>query len=264
LPKGTLVTAEAYSVFRTFPAAPRSRFLTDRHYLLYSAAGAMRLEAEGKVWALPPARAALIAAGRPIEVTLPQPVVACSVLFDTGFTEAPAATLTVVNMSRLARELILHCGAWTDPDQPLDPYGRQLFLALAAVVARLAATPSAAAMPAAKSPALIKALALTEERIAAAPDFETIAAEVAMTPRSLARRFATELGMTWREALRRLRMIRALELLAEDSASITETAYAVGYTSLSAFNAAFLEFAGETPSLYRRSLASAGQARPGA
>jgi AraC-like DNA-binding protein len=222
----------------------------------------MRLEAEGKVWALPPARAALIAAGRPVEVTLPQPVVACSVLFDRNFIAPPAATLTVVNMSRLARELILHCGAWTDPDRPLDPYGRQLYLTLAAVVAKLAAVPSAVAMPAARSTALSRALALTEERIAAAPDFETIAAQVAMTPRSLARRFAAELGMTWRQALRRLRMIRALELLAEDSASITQTAYSVGYTSLSAFNAAFLEFIGETPSAYRRSLQSAGQARP--
>src|SRR3954465_7627124 len=46
---GVSVTAEAYSVFRTFPASPRAEFLTDRHYLLYSAAGAMRLEADSKV-----------------------------------------------------------------------------------------------------------------------------------------------------------------------------------------------------------------------
>lgn len=252
------MTAEAYSVFRIFPAAPRCEFLFDRHYLLYSAAGSMRLEAEGKVWALPPARAAFIAAGRPIQVTLLQKVIACSVLFDTAFIPHPAATLTVVNMSPLARELVLHCGAWTDPGGPLDPYGRQLFLTLAAVVARLTTTPSRAAMPAPKSPGLARALILTEQRIAAAPDFETIAAEVAMTPRSLARRFAAEMGMTWRQALRRLRMIRALELLAEDSASVTETAFAVGYTSLSAFNAAFREFVGETPSSYQQGI----RARP--
>lgn len=248
------MTAEAYSVSRTFSAAPRSEFLFDRHYLLYSAAGAMRLEAEGKVWALPPARAALIAAGRSIQVTLPQAVVACSVLFDTAFIPPPAAALTVVNMSPLARELILHCSTWKDPEEPLDSYARQLFLTLAAVVARLAATPSQAAMPAPKSRGLAQALALTEERIAADPDFETIAAEVAMTPRSLARRFATEMGMTWRQALRRLRMIHALELLADESASITGTAFAVGYTSLSAFNIAFREFVGETPTAYRRGL----------
>ena len=83
-----------------------------------------------------------------------------------------------------------------------------------------------------------------------------------MTPRSLARRFATEMGMTWRQALRRLRMIHALELLAEGTGSITETAFAVGYTSLSAFNIAFLEFVGETPTSYRRGLRGADDARP--
>ena len=252
------MAAEAYSVFRTFSPAARRAFLFDRHYLLYSASGSMRLEAEGKVWALPPARAALIAAGRQIDITLPQAVVACSVLFDTTFVPNPAATLAVVNMSPLARELILHCAAWTDPEGPLDAYGRQLFLTLAAVVNRLAATPSRAAMPAPKSRGLAQAVALTEERIATTPDFETIAADVGMTPRSLARHFATEMGMTWRQVLRRLRIIHALELLAEESASITETAFAVGYASLSAFNVAFLEFVGETPTSYRRSLRGAG------
>jgi AraC-like DNA-binding protein len=98
--------------------------------------------------------------------------------------------------------------------------------------------------------------------IAAAPDFETIAAEVAMTPRSLAGRFATEMGMTWRQALRRLRVIRALELLAERSGGVTETAFAVGYTSLSAFNAAFREFVGETPSACRQSLIGTNNSKP--
>jgi AraC-like DNA-binding protein len=256
------VAAEAYSVSRTFAATPRREFLTDRHYLLYSAAGSMRLEADGKVWALPPARAALIAAGQPVHVTLTQTVIACSVLFDAAFIPHPRTALTVVNMSALARELILHCRAWTDPETALDPYGRQIFLTLAAVVTRLTSTPSPAAMPAPKSRGIAQAMALTEQRIAGALDFEAIAAEVAMTPRSLARHFATEMGMTWRQALRRLRMIRALELLAEESANITETAFAVGYTSLSAFNAAFREFVGETPTAYRRGLRAAGDAGP--
>lgn len=246
--------AGAYSVFQSFAAAPRSEFTFDRHYVLYCALGALRLEAEGKVWALPPARAAFIAASKPIYVTLPQPVVACSVLFDPAFIAPPAATLTVVNMSPLARELVLACSAWNDPNQALDAYGHQLFSTLATVVAKLAETPSRSAMPAPKSRGLIDAMALTEERMADAPDFETIAREVAMTPRSLARRFADEMGMTWRQALRRLRMIRSLELLADPTASVMGTAFAVGYNSLSAFNAAFLDFTGETPSIYRNGL----------
>jgi AraC-like DNA-binding protein len=254
------VAAEAYSVFQTFPAASRAEFSSDRHYLLYAAAGSMRLEAEGKLWALPPARAALVATGHSIHVTLPHRVVACCVLFEPGFIPKPASNLAVFNVNSLARELILHCGSWTDRDTELDPYGRQIFRTLAAVIARQAATPSRAALPAPRSKALIRALMLTEERISGDPDFTAIATEIAMTPRSLARRFASEMGMTWRQALRRLRIIRALELLAEDHASVTEVAFAVGYTSLSAFNAAFLDIAGETPTSYRRSLRTAAAA----
>jgi len=63
------------------------------------------------------------------------------------------------------------------------------------------------------------------------------------------------------QSLRRLRMIRALELLAEDSAGITKIAFTVGYTSLSAFNAAFREFVGETPSSYQQGLRGAGNVK---
>ena len=246
------MVAEAFCVSQTFAAAPRRQFTTDRHYLLYATSGSMRLEADGKMWALPPARAALIAAGQPVQVTLTTTVIACSALFDVSFMPAPDAALTVFDMSPLARELILHCGSWTDRDTPLDPYGRQIFLALAGVAGRLAATPSRAVMPAPGSRGLARAMALTEQRVSGPLDFEAIAAEVGMTPRTLARRFASEMGMTWRQALRRLRMIRALELLTDESSSITAIAFAVGYGSLSAFNAAFFDFVGETPTAYRK------------
>ena len=250
--------AEAYCVARLFPPADRAEFRIDRHYLLYCTTGMMRLEAEGKVWSLPPSRAAIIAADQTIHVTLPKAVMACSALFDPGFIPAPALALTVINMAPLARELILACRVWTNVDEPLTPYARQLFATLAAVVSQLAATPSNTAMPLPRSSVVAAAVQLTEQLMADAPDFASIASDVAMTERSLARRFAEEMGMTWRQVLRRLRIIRAMELLATNDASITQVAYAVGYASLSAFNAAFLEISGQTPTAYRIGARSAG------
>lgn len=57
--------------------------------------------------------------------------------------------------------------------------------------------------------------------------------------------------MTWRETLRRIRLIRAVEALASSNSSITEIALAVGYNSLSAFNAAFRDLTGKSPGEYR-------------
>jgi transcriptional regulator GlxA family with amidase domain len=108
-------------------------------------------------------------------------------------------------------------------------------------------------VPAGRSPELRAALRLTEERLGDEVRFEEVAAEIGLAPRSLARRFEEETGMTWRAVLRRMRVLRAIEELAAGDISITRVAFAVGYTSLSAFNAAFRELTGRTPTDYRAS-----------
>jgi AraC-like DNA-binding protein len=93
---------------------------------------------------------------------------------------------------------------------------------------------------------------MTEDRLAEDPRFDDISADVGLAPRTLARRFEDECGMTWTAVVRRMRVLRAIEALARDESSVTTIAHAVGYTSLSAFNAAFRELTGRTPSDYRR------------
>lgn len=53
--------------------------------------------------------------------------------------------------------------------------------------------------------------------------------------------------MTWRAALRRMRILRAIELLAAGKESITRIALDVGYSSPSAFQAAFRDLTGKSP-----------------
>src|SRR5215213_4820867 len=113
------MTRKAYSFVRTFAAAPARALRVDRHYLLCASAGTLRLEAQGQAWLLPPARAALIEAGQPIRVSIPQPVTTASILFDTGFVPVPPAPLSVFDLSFLARALVTECGTWGEGDQPL-------------------------------------------------------------------------------------------------------------------------------------------------
>ncbi len=247
------MTPDAFSLYQDFAPAPAAVFQTDRHYLLYAATGAMRLQAQGRCWSLPPARAALIAADHPITVSLPQKMTVCSVLFAPGFTGPAPAPLTVFDMTPLARALILETRDWGQDAGPLTPLASQIFRTLAAVTWELCKSPSPAAMPAPQNPVLIRALALTEADLAKPPDFKSLAREVGQSPRSLARAFADDLGLTWRQCLRQMRMIRAIELLAASDGPIIEVAYGVGYNALSAFNAAFREFTGQTPTCYRAS-----------
>lgn len=246
----------AFSFVGEFEPGPPAELCLDRHYLLCATRGVLRLEAEGRAWTVPPARAALITAYRPIQVTIVAPLQTASVLFDVGFTPAPSAVLSVFDLSVLARALVGECRRWGDVPEPLPAIGEALFRALAAVVWDLAERPSPTEMPTGRSPELRAALTQTWARLTDDVRFEDIAAGVALTPRSLARRFQDEIGMTWRAALRRMRVVRAVELLAEDGAVVSQVGFAVGYESLSAFNAAFRDLTGRTPSQYRASFAA--------
>ncbi|AZQ69051.1 AraC family transcriptional regulator [Silicimonas algicola] len=106
-------------------------------------------------------------------------------------------------------------------------------------------------MPVPRDPRLRKALDLTEARLDQPLRLRELAREVALSERSLARKLMNEIGMNWTEAQRRLRMIRAVELLAETREPVTSIALAVGYGSPSAFGAAFRDFAGQSPSEFR-------------
>jgi transcriptional regulator GlxA family with amidase domain len=157
----------------------------------------------------------------------------------------------VFDLSPLARSLVSECVGWPDAAEPLPPYALSMFGALAAVAWQLAQHPSPVTIPAGQTPELRRALALTEERLTEEVRFEDIARDVGLAPRTLARRFEDESGMTWRSALRRMRVLRAIEELAAGQDSVTTIAHRVGYTSLSAFNAGFRDLTGRTPPQYR-------------
>lgn len=186
-------------------------------------------------------------------VSIPRPVTTASVLFAPRFVPPPPAALTVFDLSPLARSLVAECGPWGEQDQPLTAYAEALFSALAAVTWRLAEQPSPVVMPVGRSAELRRVLQLTEERLGGDVRFADLADEVGLAPRSLARRFSDETGMTWRAILRRMRLLRAIEELAAGDTPVTTIAFTVGYTSLSAFNAAFQELTGRTPTDYRAS-----------
>ncbi|MEH6741275.1 MAG: helix-turn-helix transcriptional regulator [Sulfitobacter sp.] len=80
-----------------------------------------------------------------------------------------------------------------------------------------------------------------------------VASHVGMSERTLRRHMKVELGHSWREFIRELRMNKAMKLLRDRQQSITQTAFEVGFSSSSAFSSAFLEYVGKTPTAYAKS-----------
>ncbi|WP_443751099.1 AraC family transcriptional regulator [Asticcacaulis solisilvae] len=246
---------DAYCFTRDFAPSGPAPFRVGRHYLLYARSGTLRLEAEGLRWTLPPARAALIAADHPITIAILTQLTTASVLFAPDFMPAPRQAVTVFDLSPLARALIGECLAFGPDDEP-TAYGLTLFRTLCAVVLKLAETPSPFVLPVPSSVQLQRALDLTEAQAAEDPTFAGIARDTGQSPRALARRFADEMGMTWQQALRRIRLMQAVERLATTPLPVTDIAMSVGYNSLSAFNAGFRELVGMSPTQYRATFQS--------
>ncbi|MBV8665723.1 MAG: helix-turn-helix transcriptional regulator [Burkholderiaceae bacterium] len=81
------------------------------------------------------------------------------------------------------------------------------------------------------------------------PTLDQLAAAVNTTPRTLTRRLARE-GTSFRNLALQVRNRRARELLAEGRLSISQIAYALGYTDLANFSRSFKRVCGVAPSAY--------------
>ena len=82
------------------------------------------------------------------------------------------------------------------------------------------------------------------------PSTETVADRLAISPRTLRRRLADE-GYSFQEAKNLAREKRAKYYLSQTSMPLSEIAFELGYSELSAFSRAFRSWAGETPQSYR-------------
>ena len=220
------------------------------HYLLYASTGAFRLAVGQVEWLLPPQRAAWVAAHVPLRLSAAGPGTTSSVLFAENTIPQPEFASRVFAVSALAREMLLYATRWGPDRTGDDQTAGSFFQALAAVCADLAAYPDEFWLPQAQSAELDQAMAYTLAHLADKLALADVAGAANVSERTLARRFNEETGMTWSQFVHRARMIRAMELLARSDTKVIEVVYAVGYASVSAFNHAFRNFTGETPSGY--------------
>lgn len=223
----------------------------DKHQLLYARSGTMFVVTGSERWMLPPERAAWIPARTKHVVTSTTGIELRTIYFSRSLVKATRAP-AVFDAPVLAREMILHAMRW-GPASLSSTLRDSFFRSLAELViewldARSGRTLS---LPRAKSADLERAMAFVEANLAEVTA-ESAAKAAGMSVRSLSRRFDDETGLTFRSYLQTARMLYAMELLAKSpTASISATAYAVGFQSAASFTAAFSERCGETPREYR-------------
>lgn len=221
----------------------------EHHQLLYAAQGTLTLEVGDGSWLLPPQRAAWIGAGVSHWVASRGRVRLRTVYFEPAL-EGPGVACSVFAMPDLGREMVLHAMRWPRACAP-SPLARAFFEALSGLCAEWNAQALPLRLPRGRSEALRAALRYATAHIGDGVTLEAAARAAGVSSRTLTRRFAQETGTTWRHVVRQARVMRAMELLVEPDARVTDVAYAVGFESIGAFSHAFRAVVGEPPSVYR-------------
>jgi AraC-like DNA-binding protein len=217
-----------------------------RGQFLYAARGTVTTTAEEGNWVAPPQRAIWIPAGV-VHVTRHSAGTELRTIFVR--TDAAAnlpARCAVVQVTPLLRELLLAAMRLPMLYDEGGADGR-LVRVLLDRVAVLPDEPLHLPMPASEKLRVIAA------DLAAHPENQMslvqAARSAAMSPRSFARHFLTETGLSFGQWQRQALLLRALELLGT-GLGVAEVAFVLGYDSPSAFIAMFRRTFGTTPTRY--------------
>jgi AraC-like DNA-binding protein len=212
----------------------------DQHQLNWAEDGVLTIATAEGTWVLPPTRALWIPAGIRHTTGSARATTMRSLMIDRDM--VTWSEPTVIRVGPLLGPLLTHLA------DDLDPGPR----ARAEAVLQDVLEPVPTAPIQLPLPTDDRALRITNALKADPADGRTLAEwgrHVGASERTLARVFGAETGMGFDEWRTRLRMTRAIGLLA-DGVSVTATCQRVGYATPSAFVAAFRRLTGTSPGRY--------------
>lgn len=217
-----------------------------RAQLLFASRGVMRVTTDHGIWVVPPQRAVWLPAGTLHAVSSPGPLSLRNLYFDPSLCTALPTQCRVVAVSPLLRELILRA---VELDPLYDEQGAEgrLMRVILDQIETLPVVPLHLAMP---GDGRLQAIA---RALQARPgDDRPLAAwgtRVGASERTLARLFVRETGHTFGQWRQQVRLLVALEGLAQGR-PVALVAAELGYERPSAFIAMFRRALGRTPARF--------------
>jgi len=199
-------------------------------------------------WVVPPERGVWVPGGVTHSIEMSGQVSVRTLYIAPGYAQRRLPkTCTVINISPLMRELVLHAVTMKTLDCAVVAQAR-LIGVLVDQIQAMPEIPLDLAMPldarARRAAELMRANPGTSS-------LDRIAREAGASKRTLERKFSAETGMglgRWRQ---QLRLLHALRLLAQGE-PVTSVALESGYQSTSAFISVFKRVLGTTPFRYRK------------
>lgn len=210
------------------------------HELLWSERGVLTMRIEGRRWSVAPGTGLWIPAGTEHAGTATEGAVARTTFFAPEGLKQSWHRPTGLSLSHVVRELLVHLGQTSmTEDQRLR--AQQVCIDML-----LRTSPVHLDVPVPSDPRLSELVEAVLDDPADDRSLEQWAARLNLSSRTLTRAFAAEIAMSFARWRRMVRMRAAIAQLA-DGASVKVVARRVGYSSTSAFVAAFHKTAGCTP-----------------
>lgn len=220
------------------------------HQLLYALSGVLVVTVEGERYFVPPQQAIWLPIGAEHSVYSEYGADLKSLYIDAKFALPGVERSCVLQVTPLVRELIREAAGF-EVEYPQQGYEQDLIQLLLQALCRLER--ESIHLPWPTEPDLVRLCnQLYEQPDDTAPTAE-LAQRLAISQRTLDRRFRKATGMSLKHWRLQLRMLKAVEML-NTSRSITNIALELGYGSLSAFTFMFRERMGISPAQYRKQL----------
>jgi AraC-like DNA-binding protein/quercetin dioxygenase-like cupin family protein len=215
------------------------------HQLLFAASGAMTVSGDQHTWMIPPGRAVLIPAGVQHAIRMWGDVAMRSLYFpiDAAPTPFEVDGCRVISVRPLLRELILRVAELAALDSRVEAEANVMRV----LIDELESAPiEPLLLPLPHDVRAKRAAGFVLKNPADPATADAIARRAGLSTRTLERLFRADTGMRfglWRQKARLLESVRVLV----EGGSVTDAALECGYSSVSAYIAAFKQTFGCTP-----------------
>lgn len=251
LPRPVYVRQEVMPAGGLFPEHQHSW-----NQLLYATSGVLMVMVKGERLFIPPEKAVWIPAGHPHQVHSEFGAELKSLYICTSKTPDNWLQSRVIKVSALLKQLIIEASGFA-VEYPIPGYEADLVTLILATLPRLETDDQQLAWP--SSPELYQLCQSFYEQPSQRLSTEVMAAQLAVSKRTLERRFMQETGMAIQQWLLQLKYLQAVELLTAGY-SVTHVALELGYSSPSAFIYMFRAKSGHSPSQLLKSTPSLQEA----
>lgn len=219
----------------------------NRTQLIYASSGMIHVTTQSGRWILSPGRALWIEAGTPHGLEVRRPVRLNILYLDPGFEGLPRwHGCKVVNVTPLLRELVGTAIAFPWDYSPESPCAR-LSRVLIDQLGEMEQAP--VDLPEPTDPRAVRVADLARRDPSDRTPLSGLAPIAGASTRTIERLFLAETRMSFGAWRQRLRLVIALERLAQGD-SVATVGFAVGYENPSSFIAAFRSTFGKTPGTY--------------